>query len=168
MISDNICEKKLTFKTLFLKLRNNGPLLLQNINSRNYLLDFIIQNYGSNNWDTNYIKKIKTEILNFSRSLTKKWSGCNRTLNIFMNKYKEWLETEFKFPDIKNNQILKSVGRPSKEFSDLKIEQRVKELKSSLMAKLHHLEDLEDDEEFNETEDETDEYLLIKNNMYTY
>jgi hypothetical protein len=37
-----------------------------------------------------------------------------------MNKYKKWLETEFKFPDIKNNQILKTVGRPLKEFSDLK------------------------------------------------
>jgi hypothetical protein len=34
-------------------------------------------------------KKIETEILNFLRSLTKKWSDCNRTLNIFMNKYKE-------------------------------------------------------------------------------
>jgi len=85
----------LTFKTLFLQLKNNGPLSPQNIDSRNYLLDFIKQNYGSKNWDTSYIKKIETEILNFSRSLTKK--GCDQTLNIFMNKYKEWLETEFKF-----------------------------------------------------------------------
>ena len=99
-----------------MQLRNNGPLSTQNIDSRNYLLDFIIQNYGSKNWDTSYIKNIETEILNFSRSLTKKLSGCNRTLNIFMNKYKEWLETEFKFPDIKNDQSLKTVGRPSRVF----------------------------------------------------
>jgi len=113
-----------------LQLRNNGPLSPQNIDSRNYLLDFIIQNYGSKNWDTSYIKKIETEILNFSRSLTKKWSGCNRTLNIFMNKYKEWLETEFKFPDIKNDQTSKTVGRPSKEFSDLKNRTKSKRVKA--------------------------------------
>lgn len=122
-------KKKLTFKTLFLQLRNNGPLSPQNIDSRNYLLDFIIQNYGSKNWDTSYIKKIETEILNFSRSLTKKWSGCNRTFNIFMNKYKEWLETEFKFPVIENDQTLKTVGRPSKEFSDLKNRTKNKRVK---------------------------------------
>lgn len=113
-----------------MQLRNNGPLSPQNIDSRNYLLDFIIQNYGSKNWDTSYIKKIETEILNFSRSLTKKWSGCNRTLNIFMKKYKEWLETEFKFPDIKNDQTLKTVGRPSKEFSDLKNRTKSKRVKA--------------------------------------
>lgn len=47
-------------------------------------------------------------------------SGYNRTLNVFMNKYEERLETEFKFPDVKFDIKLTTVGKPSKEFSDLK------------------------------------------------
>jgi hypothetical protein len=41
-----------------------------------------------------------------------------------------WLETEFKFPDIKNNQILITVGMPSKEFSDLKNKTKSKRVKA--------------------------------------
>lgn len=39
------------------------------------------------------------------------------------------METEFKFPDIKNYQTLKTVGRPSKEFSDLKNRTKSKRVK---------------------------------------
>jgi hypothetical protein len=41
-----------------------------------------------------------------------------------------WLETEFKLPDIKNNQILITVEMPSKEFSDLKNRTKSKRVKT--------------------------------------
>lgn len=111
--------KNLTYYDLFLFLRNSGSGFTVNTN----LINFVSKECELN-LSKQSEKNLSSSLRLFCKNLSSKWQKSNRTLQIFTNKYKLWLQKVYEFPnDFYSVSSHESASTSSlshnKEFNDI-------------------------------------------------